>query len=198
MPDHPKRLVRRALRAERLAVAARRDLDADGRSLADTVLGLVAEQGLSDGATVTLYEALPQEPPTAATVAALQRTGLRVLVPITLADLDLDWADAADPARTPLGKQAIEEADLVLIPGLAVDPSGTRLGQGGGCYDKALPRRAADRPVIVLLHPEEFPAGELPREPHDIPVHGVLTAAGLTWLTPNARGGPLAGRNEPV
>ena len=78
------------------------------------------------------------------------------------------------------------EADLVLAPGLAVDAAGTRMGQGGGCYDKALPRRRPGTPVVVLLHPGELiGAGEpgLPREQHDAPVDAVLTVHGVTWLS---------------
>lgn len=132
--------------------------------------------------TVTLYEATDVEPPTAALTAALHEAGVRVLVPITTADLDLDWCDVADPARTPLGLGGIALADLVLTPGLAVGRDRTRLGQGGGCYDKALPRRREGVPVVTLLHPEELTDDTLPRDSHDHLVDGVLTAAGVTWL----------------
>ncbi len=81
-------------------------------------------------------------------------------------------------------------ADLVLAPGLAVDASGTRMGQGGGCYDRALPRRRPGVPVVVLLHPGELLGGDdepLPRDPHDQPVDAVLTAASLTDLPASCR-----------
>jgi 5-formyltetrahydrofolate cyclo-ligase len=148
------------------------------------VATLCDRMGIGAGATATLYEALPEEPPTAGMAEVLQERGVRVLVPLTLPDLDLDWADLADEARAPLGLEGIHDADLVLIPGLAVDASGTRLGQGGGCYDKALPRRAAGQRVIVILHPEEFPAAALPREDHDVLVDAVLTADGCSDITP--------------
>lgn len=180
MTADAKRGLRRELRARRLALADSRDLVADDHAVADVVMATVARTGLRTGASVTLYESMPQEPPTGQAVAALQDAGFRVLVPITLPDLDLDWADAADPERTPLGLAAIAEVDLVLAPGLSVDASGTRLGQGGGCYDKALPRRARGTPVIVLLHPEEHPGPVLPRAAHDVPVDAVLTAEGVT------------------
>jgi 5-formyltetrahydrofolate cyclo-ligase len=79
----------------------------------------------------------------------------------------------------------VGDADLVLAPGLAVDGRGTRLGQGGGCYDRALPRRRAGVPVLVLLHPGEREADDvLPREAHDVPVDGVVTADGIHWPDP--------------
>ncbi|MEO7069168.1 MAG: 5-formyltetrahydrofolate cyclo-ligase [Nostocoides sp.] len=168
--------VRSALRARRRTIAADRDLAVDDEALAEHGLAAVVERGLGPGSTVTLYESRAVEPRTTALTAALQGHGIRVLWPITLPDLDLDWQDAADPDRTPLGKDAIALADLAFIPGLAVDPTGTRLGQGGGCYDKALPRGRAGVDVVCLLHPGEYGEPPLPRETHDRPVGWVLTA----------------------
>ena len=88
-----------------------------------------------------------------------------------------DRCDASDPRQTRLGLDAVATADLVLAPGLAVDSRGTRMGQGGGCYDRALPRRRPGVPVVVLLHPGEV-LGEdeapLPRREHDQPVDAVF------------------------
>ncbi|MGG5258111.1 5-formyltetrahydrofolate cyclo-ligase [Phycicoccus avicenniae] len=181
----PKSRRRRELRARRREIAAGRDTEADGRSLAEGALALVGPLG--PGATVLSYESVPGEPPTGPMNAALVGAGVRVLVPDTLDDLDLDWHDVTDPAAVRLGLDAVALADLVLSPGLAVDRTGTRLGQGGGCYDKALPRRRAGVRVVTLLHPGELvPDGEepLPRESFDQPVDAVLTADGLTDLRP--------------
>ena len=183
--DPVKSARRTALRARRREVASARDLRADDAALARQVRRLVADLGLGPGAVVTSYAAVPGEPPTAAVNAWLAAHGIRVLLPITTADLDLDWHDAADPDATPLGADAVALAGLVLAPGLAVDRAGTRLGQGGGCYDKALPRRRAGTPVVVVLHPDELLGADdepLPREPHDQPVDGVVTADGVTDL----------------
>lgn len=171
--------VRSALRARRREIAATRDLEADDQALAKHGLAAALERGLGPGSTATLYESRAAEPRTTALTVALQAHGIRVLWPITLPDLDLDWQDGADPDRTPLGKEAIQLADLAFIPGLAVDSTGTRLGQGGGCYDKALPRGRADVDVICLLHPGEYGEPTLPREAHDRPVGWVLTAEGV-------------------
>jgi 5-formyltetrahydrofolate cyclo-ligase len=183
MSDSPKRAERQRLRARRRELSAARDRAADEDALTQQCLALLDRHGITAGDTVTLYEATPVEPPTAALTTALQARGIRVLFPMTDPDLDLDWHDAADLDRTPLGKDAIASADVVLAPGLAVAPDGTRLGQGGGCYDKALPRRKAGTPVIVLLHPGELHPS-LPRESHDADVDGVLTAEGFTPTQP--------------
>lgn len=104
----------------------------------------------------------------------------RVLVPVTLDDLDLSWRDLATGAD--LGPGAIVEADLVIAPALAIGRAGERLGQGGGCYDKALPRRRRGVPVIAVVFPEEFGL-DLPLEAHDERVDAVLTVDALTPIT---------------
>ena len=122
-PARAKKMQRADRRERRRQIAASRDRDADDTALAAAITDLLDAEGVGPGDTVTLYEALP------ATTAALTARGLRVIVPITLPDLDLDWAYVADPARTPLGHNAIGDAALVLTPGLSVDRDGTRLGQ---------------------------------------------------------------------
>lgn len=177
-----KRALRAARRELRLRIAAERDLDADAQDLADQILALLDAHGVQAGDAVTLYESIPAEPPTGPALEALARRGIRVLLPITLPDLDLDWFSADDPERTPLGLGAIAEASVVLAPGLAVDPHGARLGQGGGCYDRALPRRRPGAPVHVILHPGETLTTDLPTEPHDQRVDGVVTAHGAARI----------------
>lgn len=183
-PDPVKKKVRSALRARRRELAAPRDSAADARALADLVEHLVADLGLRAGAVVTSYAAVPGEPPTAEVNARMTAHGIHVLLPVTEPDLDLDWHDAQDASAARLGKLAIGRADLVLAPGLAVDSLRTRMGQGGGCYDKALPRRRPGVPVVVLLHPGELSAEPLPRDEHDVLVDHVLTAEGLHDLRP--------------
>lgn len=179
-PD--KATLRPVLLAARRETVAARDRARDDASLAAHVLSLVRDLGLGGGATVAAYQAMRTEPPTAATVEALAAHGIRVLVPITLSDNDLDWCDARDARRMPLGAEAISSAALVLTPGLAADASGTRLGRGGGSYDRALLRRGAGARVLVVLHPGEVSAQPLPRDEHDRPVDGVLTADGVMWF----------------
>jgi 5-formyltetrahydrofolate cyclo-ligase len=177
---------RRARRAARRDLAGTRDPAADSRALAAGAVDLVERLGFGPGAVVLSYASVPGEPPTAELNTALAARGIRVLLPITEPDLDLDWHDADDPAASPLGREAPVLADLVLAPGLAVDTRGTRMGQGGGCYDRALPRRRNGVRVVVLLHPGELVDPDdapLPRQPHDVAVDGVLTAEGLRWLT---------------
>lgn len=140
--------------------------------------------------TVAAYVSVGPEPGTGELVERLHAAGVRVLLPVVLPDLDVDWAVYAgpdslaaarlgllEPTGPRLGVDAVLGADVLLVPGLAVSPAGVRLGRGGGCYDRVL-ARATDRPAAVLLHDDE--AGiDVPREPHDRPVTHVLTPGGV-------------------
>src|SRR5689334_21989493 len=101
------------------------------------------------------------EPPTLPLVDALRACSARVLLPVLQEDLDLDWAayegvlaegrlDMREPPGARLGRAAIGAAGLVLAPALAVDHTGRRLGQGGGSYDRALPRTTARTLAVVF------------------------------------------------
>ena len=68
------------------------------------------------------------------------------------------------------------------MPALAVDRSGIRLGNGGGCYDRALARVAPDVLVVALLHDGELTDEPLPAEAHDRPVDAVATPSGVVRL----------------
>jgi 5-formyltetrahydrofolate cyclo-ligase len=131
--------------------------------------------GLLEAATtVAAYVPIGNEP----------RISLRPgwLVPVVTEDWDLDWArydgglaprsGLLEPTGPRLGREALASCDLVLVPALLVDRHGTRLGKGGGCYDRALPRTTGL--TVALLHDDEL-VEELPSEPHDVRVDAVAT-----------------------
>ncbi|MFF3861718.1 5-formyltetrahydrofolate cyclo-ligase [Streptomyces sp. NPDC002209] len=157
---------------------------------------------LADAHTVAAYVSVGSEPGTRDLLDALRAAGKRVLLPVLLPDNDLDWAayegpgslaEAAhpgkmrllEPAGPRLGPDAVTGADAVLLPGLAVDGRGMRLGRGGGSYDRVLARLAgagADPALVVLLYDEEVVA-RVPEEPHDHPVQAVATPSGVIRFT---------------
>ncbi|WP_369212694.1 5-formyltetrahydrofolate cyclo-ligase [Streptomyces flavofungini] len=196
--DHIGQRTKRGLRRDFLAV--RRGLTEDDVHKAAAVLAGHALElpELATAGTVAAYVSVGGEPGTRVLLDALHARGTRVLLPVLLADNDLDWAvyDGEDslvpvqhqgkmpllePAGERLGPDAVLEADAVLLPGLAVAEDGTRLGRGGGSYDRVLTRleRAATDPArVVLLYDSEVVA-HIPGEDHDRPVHAVVTPSGV-------------------
>jgi 5-formyltetrahydrofolate cyclo-ligase len=145
-------------------------------------------------ATVAAYVSVGTEPGTGPLLDALRERGRRVIVPVVLPDLDLDWAvydgpldlvrarrGLLEPTGRRLGVDAVGTADVVVTPGLAVDRTGMRLGQGGGCYDRALGRVPVGTFTATLLFDGEL-LDTVPTEAHDRPVTAVVTPSGVTRL----------------
>ena len=92
----------------------------------------------------------------------------------------------AQPDGEARGAESLKEADLIIIPALAASIDGTRLGQGGGWYDRALMHRSPDTPVVAAIFDDEVAeAGIIPAEPHDVPVDAIVTPT--RTITTNAR-----------
>jgi 5-formyltetrahydrofolate cyclo-ligase len=136
----------------------------------------------------------PGGPDLLETLAAALPIGSRLLLPVLLDDGDLDWAaydgpsslhpgprGLREPAGPRLGVDAIREAALLLVPALAVDLTGLRLGRGGGSYDRAL-ARTTDAFTVALLHDGEI-VDSVPAENHDQPVRAAVTPRGGVTLS---------------
>ncbi|MFF7790002.1 5-formyltetrahydrofolate cyclo-ligase [Streptomyces sp. NPDC007991] len=199
-PGEPdKRSLRRAFLAVRNRLTAD-DLRETSAALAGRALELPE---LARAGTVAAYVSVGSEPGTLALLDALRARGVRVLLPVLLPDNDLDWGvyegggslarvqhggrmALFEPAGERLGPDAVTTADAVLLPGLAVDTRGMRLGRGGGSYDRVLARleRAGARPALVVLLYDSEVVEHVPGEPHDRPVHAVVTPSGVRRFGP--------------
>ncbi len=154
-------------------------------------------------AAVCCFQPLPTEPLADRLLAELSDTGTRVLIPVVVGPRPLDWLDFsaarragvsidADPwgrgatSGATLGSAAVSDVAVLLVPALAVDRQGFRLGRGGGHYDRTLallrelnPQR---RELIGVLFDDET----VPTVPHDgldEPVTLVVTpAAGVVSI----------------
>ena len=186
----------KAAARERLLAARRQLTPAEragaGRDIRDAVLSLPETQMAG---TVAAYYSIGSEPETHGLLFALWKRGTYVLLPVLLPDGDLDWASyegpdslrpgpryLTEPAEPPRGAGAISSADLVLVPALAVDHSGVRLGRGGGSYDRALARVGTPVPTVALLYDSEF-IPHVPSGAHDQRVRLIARpAAGITRL----------------
>jgi 5-formyltetrahydrofolate cyclo-ligase len=176
---------RAALRRRRERPAAQGA--AAGEALVPRVLAVLEEAlgGPEASRTVAAYASIAGEPPTGPLLAALARRA-RVLLPVLLDDGDLDWALAGGGPLVPgragtsaprgarQGRDAVASAAAVVVPGVAGDPRGGRLGRGGGSYDRALARVPAGVPVVLLLFDDEV-VDAVPTESHDRRVTHVVT-----------------------
>lgn len=164
--------------------------DLASRARATSAL-LLATPEVRRAATVAGYVSVGREP------EALAAAGKRVILPLLQADNDLDWAvytgpdslasarrGLLEPVGPPLGPAAVATADVVLVPGLAVDGSGLRLGRGGGSYDRALDRVTGFS--IVVLNSEEL-LDDVPADAHDRRVRAAVTETALTRFGAAAR-----------
>lgn len=158
---------------------------------------LLAMPEVRRAATVAGYVSVGREPGTGPVLEALAAAGKRVILPLLQADNDLDWAvytgpdslasarrGLLEPVGPPLGPAAVATADVVLVPGLAVDGSGLRLGRGGGSYDRALDRVTGFS--IVVLNSEEL-LDDVPADGHDRRVCAAVTETALTRFGAAAR-----------
>lgn len=143
---------------------------------------------LDDAASVALYVGVGDEPHTLPLVEALYERGVQVLLPVVLPDFSLDWAvyggpdslvpagyGLLEPSGPRLGPAAIGTVDVVLAPALAVDQEGRRVGQGAGCYDRALAFVPAKTPVLAIVFDDERLNEALPEDPHDRRVDGLFS-----------------------
>jgi 5-formyltetrahydrofolate cyclo-ligase len=160
-------------------------LAAAGAALASRV------DALEPPSLVAAYVGVGHEPPTLGLLRALEERGVRVLLPVVRPGMALDWSDAPassarpagplgllEPAGPLLGPDAVRDAGLVLVPALAVDRAGTRLGRGAGYYDRALAGWSGRAPLLAVVFDEEV-LDDLPAEEHDQRVDGALTPSGL-------------------
>ena len=139
---------------------------AAGRQLRDAVLEMPETQMAG---TVAAYVSVGTEPDTRGLLFALWKRGTYVLLPVLQPDGDLDWASyegpdslaagprgLLEPVERRRGVTAITSADVILVPAMAVDRAGRRLGRGGGSYDRALARVGTAIQTVALLYDGEL------------------------------------------
>jgi 5-formyltetrahydrofolate cyclo-ligase len=139
------------------------------------------------GQTLCAYVPIGSEPGAAQMLDDIAEYGVRVLLPVVAGRGPLEWAwyagrDSLRPGpyglREPIGERlstsALRIADLVLVPALAVDRLGTRLGQGAGHYDQSLPLTAPGTPMVAVVRDQEV-VEALPSEPHDVRMTAAVT-----------------------
>lgn len=196
-----KAKLRRAVIAQRDAL----DLDLRAAKSADICARLVELLGNSGAAaphTVAVYAAMGSEVDSAAFAAAAAKRGWRVAYPCMLSAIDAAAcgqrmcmrAVAADdtsaapfiahPARafaaTDIDSDRFpivpaEALDMIVVPLVAFDRTGTRLGYGGGCYDRYLPMLSPVCQIVGIAFDEQR-INHVPTDAHDLPLPNIISA----------------------
>jgi len=188
-----KALLRARLLAARAGLSAGQRAEA-GRAIRDALLDRPEVQMAG---TIAAYYSIGAEPDTRGLVYALWKRGSYVLLPVLRPDGDLDWASyegpdslvpgprgLREPGEPPRGVEVVARADAVLVPALAVDRAGNRLGRGGGSFDRALARVGPLIPLMALVYDDEL-IDRVPAERHDVKVRAaVRPASGITVIGP--------------
>ena len=170
---------------------ARRDVADEVRAAEARMLSDHAELLVSQGSTVCAYVPMGTEPGSIEMLDTLLRRAKRVLLPVArTADdgtpMPLRWGEyrpggltrglwgLLEPPEPWLPESALAQAGLVIVPALAIDHRGARLGRGQGFYDRSLPGRDPHARLIAVVRDDEL-VEELPTEPHDVLMTDALT-----------------------
>ena len=186
--DAEKAQLRREMRRRRRAVDPRSAVEAAQQAAG----ALVQSQLFRRSAHIALYSASDGELDPLPIAERALALGRRVYLPrIRGAELEFaDWrrGDCLSMNRYGIGEprgpaRALQGFDLLLLPLVAWCPDGTRLGMGGGFYDRSLARlRPGQRPALIGVAYDRQCCETLPREAWDVPLDGILTESGLRFL----------------
>jgi 5-formyltetrahydrofolate cyclo-ligase len=169
-----------------LARRRRAALPTDGFAIS---LAVHAEAlAIAPGAIVAGYHAHRGEADPTLLLQALAQAGARIAFPrVTAKDAALEFHLLPDGEILQPGAYGIHEPlahwprvmpDVLLVPLLAFDPHGYRLGYGGGYYDRTLATFPKARVIGIAYAGQRMDF--LPHDAHDYRLHAVLTETGLT------------------
>lgn len=179
----------------RRILTSRRSLDATERAAESKKLCHAAADSARGTSSVAAYVPVGSEPGSLDLLDALRRESALVLVPIAREPGPLHWAEytgrdslrsapygLSEPTGEILEPGAVSSCDLVLVPALAVDMRGVRLGRGAGFYDRTLDLVGPGTSIAAVVRDEEL-VDELPEEPHDRrATHALTPSRGLVIL----------------
>jgi 5-formyltetrahydrofolate cyclo-ligase len=178
-----KRELRREVRARRDALAPE-ERERQGEAVARNLLALAE---VLQASTVMAFSSFGSEVDTGPIIERLARDGRRVVLPRvegrTIVPVAYRSGDPVNPssigALEPAGGEPVrpEEIDVVVVPGLAFDRRGHRVGYGGGFYDRFLGRLRPDALTVGICFSIQL-VDEVPHGRGDLPVDLVVTEEG--------------------
>lgn len=184
-----KQLLRRTMQA-RLRSVSLEECRRAGSSIAELVERSGVWTALS---TMAAFASKPDEVDSGPLVASAVRAGKRVCFPRTTEAGGLEFVAVEDPSELRSGRFGVREPGpdlpgvpldgdtLVVVPGLAFDRQGGRLGRGRGYYDRALAalRHREARPLLVGIGYAFQVVERVPMTPLDVRLDGVVSEEGL-------------------
>jgi 5-formyltetrahydrofolate cyclo-ligase len=186
-----------ALRAA--VLAARRLVTPEQRAAEAAAVARHLRDAATPGTTVCAYVPVGSEPGGVEMLDALVARGVRVLLPVAR-EVDgvpqpLAWGEyrigelvtapfgLREPEPPSLPPDAVGSAAIVVVPALAVDRSGTRLGRGAGYYDRSLALADPAARLVAVIRDAEL-LDDVPGESHDVPMtHALTPGRGVVALT---------------
>ena len=153
------------------------------RYIPATFIYLLSAPEVIGAKCVTSYISVGDEPSTFELNRELISRGVTVLLP-RVAGRALQWVEWDGDMKNlketrkllePIGKERsdISDVDVVIVPALHIDQDGYRLGQGGGYYDRTLPKMPGWK--VGIVYPGEITSNSLPREDHDVQLSAAAT-----------------------
>lgn len=150
-----------------------------------------------DHLTIAAFLPLESEPPILPALNYLQKRGHQILVPTVEPKRQLDWVHwtpdveyienslgIREPRGERMGTVGFNAANVHLIPALAFETTGVRLGQGGGYYDRLLTSQVSNSPFTFGIAFSHEIVPELPQNNWDVQLSRVLTEEGI-YTVPN-------------
>lgn len=146
------------------------------------------------GHNVAAYSPLPTEPGGKDMIPAAAEAARTLFLPISLPGGALRWSPLsaapnttgafgiAEPTGARFNSNVLRSCRAVVVPALAVDAAGMRLGKGSGYYDRAL--AGLEVPTIAVVYAREL-VDAVQSDPHDVPVSAVVTENGITRFRGN-------------
>ena len=152
---------------------------------------LLEQECMGSARAVALYASLADEVSTRPLFEALRSRGVICVFPRVLTGWILEFAPVADwrelqpcgrISEPPAGVPAWDfgEGDTVIVPGVAFDAAGNRLGRGRGCYDRAFPS-GLEGPRLLGLGFAFQVVARVPCDSRDRPMDAIVTEDGFRW-----------------
>ncbi|MCZ7448900.1 5-formyltetrahydrofolate cyclo-ligase [Agrobacterium rhizogenes] len=182
------------LRVERLAARdALTPAERQQKSLSMTVHG-AAGIPFPPETVISGFMPIRSEADTRPLMDALRARGGRLVLPVVLDretivfrafEADTPLVKTGFGTTGPGGDAKVLDPDILLVPLSVFDGQGQRVGYGAGHYDRAIARLHAKgrQPVLIGIAFDCQEVPSVPAEPHDVPLHAILTESGLRWFS---------------